>query len=118
MIEVVVSLSLATACFSGACYPALIGKQTPVGTFQLQQARITAPGYGGDVLLYGKRRDGVALAVHRVYLGNPRERRLDRLASANPDTRRGITGGCINLMPEVYQKLVTCCANASILIEP
>lgn len=117
MIEVVVSLSLATACFAGQCHPALVGKQTPAGTYQLQQARITAPGYGGDVLLYGRRRDGVALAVHRV-LNIPGQRRLERLASDNPDTRRGITGGCVNLMPAVYDKLVDCCANARIIIQP
>lgn len=118
MIDVVVSLSLASICFAGQCYPTLVGKQTPAGTFQLQQARITAPGYGGDVLLYGRRRDATLLAVHRTWLGNPAQRRAERLASPNPDARKNTTGGCINVEPVVYDALVACCGKSRIIIEP
>lgn len=106
--SVIVSLGAATICFLGSCYPALIGAETPSGVFPLQQARILAPGYGGDVLLYAQRKDGVPLAVHRVWLGSPSQRRLERLNSPITSYRRGVTGGCINVAPEVYDALVAC----------
>lgn len=106
--SVVVSIGAATICFLGACHPALIGSQTPSGVFPLQQARILAPGYGGDVLLFAQRKDGVPLAVHRVWLGSPSQRRLERLNSPITAYRQGVTGGCINVTPQVYDALVGC----------
>jgi hypothetical protein len=116
MIAVVVSLGLATICFSGQCHPALIGQQTPTGVFPLMHARVLDPAYGGDVLAYARRSDGRPLAIHRVWLEQPKQRRLDRLRSTAIADRQGITAGCINVMPEIYQQLVDCCANGEVEI--
>lgn len=116
MIDVVVNLTAATICFLGQCYPALVGNETPTGVFSFQHAAILAPGYGGDVLVYDIYKDGVPLSVHRVYLGNPRERRAERLRHPNPTARRAITNGCINVAPEVYDALVDCCSKGQLQI--
>jgi hypothetical protein len=112
---VVVNLAMATICFMGSCYPALVGDNTPAGTFSLSQQRVLDPGYGGDVLVYQENRKYL-WAIHRVYTLNPDERRVERLASNRSDLRRSITKGCINVMPEVYQKLVDCCSRDVLVI--
>ena len=113
---IVVSLGLATICFLNQCYPALVGKTTPTGHYQLRERRVLSPGYGGDVLVFMEERDDL-LAIHRVWLGKPSEQRLDRLASVRVERRRGVTGGCINVAPDVYAKLLDCCRNADLTIE-
>lgn len=111
------SRSLAQVCYQDRCYPILLGAHTPDGTYPIQHARVLAPGYGGDVLAFGTRIDGVPLAIHRVWLLNPQQRRLERLQG--PVTGRvGITGGCVNVLPEVYQFLVDCCSQGSVTITP
>ncbi|MFS2207739.1 hypothetical protein [Variovorax sp. Varisp36] len=99
-----VSLTAAMICFQGACHPALVGKDTPVGTFPLTQRIVQAEGYGGDVLQF-KETAREVFAVHRVWLGNPAQHRLERLRGPAAG-RRGITGGCINVAPEVYDALI------------
>ncbi len=112
---IVVNLALASICFSGACHPALVGTNTPAGTFSLSQQQTMEPGYGGDLLVY--REDEKNLwAIHRVYTLNPTERRVERLASGGVHQRRAVTKGCINIMPDVYQKLVDCCSNDFLVI--
>lgn len=115
--EVRVSLSKAQICFTGQCFPALVGEQTRVGVFPLLHARVVAPGYGGDVLAFDTDRDGVPLAIHRVWVLNLKQRRLERLAGPVAG-RVGITGGCINVMPEVYAMIVDCCSKGRVTIEP
>ena len=114
--SVIVSLSLATICFLDQCYPALVGKATPAGHYQLSERRVLAPGYGGDVLMF-KEEPNDLFAIHRVWLGKPSEQRLDRLASVKVERRRDVTGGCINIAPNVYAKLLNCCGNADLVIE-
>lgn len=113
---VVVSLALASICFAGGCYPALVGSNTPAGTFALSQRETPEPGYGGDLLVY-REDDRYVWAIHRVYTLNPGERRIDRLASGKPEQRRGVTKGCINVMPEVYRMLVDCCSKDVLVIQ-
>lgn len=115
--EAEVSISQAQICFLNQCYPALIGQHTSPGVFPIMHARVNAPGYGGDVLVFATRIDGVPLAIHRVWLLKPEQRRLERL-KGSVAARKGITGGCINVMPEVYQKLVDCCSKGQLTIEP
>lgn len=55
-------------------------------------------------------------AIHRVYTLNPRENRVERLRSSEPGQRRAVTRGCINVMPEVYQRLVECCSGDVLVI--
>lgn len=112
---VFVDLAMATICFMGSCYPALVGTNTPVGTFSLSQQLIHEPGYGGDILVY---QEGATTlwAIHRVYTLNHNEHRRERLAANRVDQRRAVTKGCINVMPEVYQKLVDCCSKDVLII--
>jgi len=105
---ITVSLALATICFAGNCYPVLLGEKTPTGVFSLQHARVLDPAYGGDVLAFGHMQDGRPLALHRVWLGSPKQQRLERLAGPSSG-RVGITSGCINLDAKVYEALRDCC---------
>lgn len=103
---VVVFLASAMLCIGNQCYPALVGKDTPVGEYPLIRRFVQASGYGGDVMQFAEAPDGI-MAIHRVWLRRPAERRLQRLASNDPSQRRAVTSGCINVMPEVYEALVT-----------
>lgn len=102
--SVVASISLAVICIAHQCYPALMGKDTPVGQFEMYRAQITEPGYGGDVLVFKDMPNGVPFAVHRVYTRIPSQRRSERLRGP-VEGRRGITGGCINVEVDVYDKI-------------
>jgi hypothetical protein len=112
---VVVNLSAALICFLGSCYPALVGVATPMGVFQLEQRSTVAHGYGGDVLLFKEEENG-AFAIHRVINFNPDQRRWQRIASPAPRDRV-ITDGCINVAPDVYEKLVDCCSTETLVIK-
>jgi hypothetical protein len=112
---VIVNLAAASICFLGSCYPALVGQSTPVGTFSLSQQETPEPGYGGDLLVYQENAKYL-WAIHRVYTLNPKEHRLERLHSAQPSLRRSVTNGCVNVLPEVYQRLVDCCSKDVLVI--
>lgn len=94
------SLSAALLCAQGACYPALVGKGTPVGEFALQHVRTPFPGYGGDVLMFKEVADGL-YAIHRTWKGR------ERLYANASAYRRNVTKGCVNVQPEVYDWLVS-----------
>jgi hypothetical protein len=111
----VVNLVLASICFAGECHPALVGDNTPTGTYTVSQRAIEAPGYGGDLLVF-RENQRYLWAIHRVYTLNPDERRVERLASGRPELRRAVTHGCINVMPEVYRKIVDCCSKDVLVI--
>jgi hypothetical protein len=109
-------IAAAMICFSNQCYHALVGRDTPVGDYQLKLMTTEAAGYGGDILAFHETDDYV-WAIHRVYLRNPKQHRLQRILSDDPITRH-ITMGCINVMPDVYQKLVDCCRDSALRIAP
>lgn len=112
---VVVSLGAALICFNAVCYPALIGESTPPGEYRLEQRTTPQPGYGGDVLLFKESNNGV-FAIHRIINFNQAQKRMQRIAS--PMARdRIITDGCINVMPDVYEKLVQCCVTDNLQIK-
>ncbi len=119
--SVIVDLALATICFTynGAeeCHPVLLGKNTPTpkGEFVLKQRYTQDPGYGGDVLQFHETKDEV-YAIHRVWLLNPKQKRMERLKSPNIQDHF-ISGGCINVEPEVYKKLVDCCSSGELIIK-
>lgn len=124
--SIVVDIALATLCIiSGGgesqleetqrCYPVLIGGDTPRGEFQIQQRLIESPGYGGDVLQFKEEGDFI-YAIHRVWLGRPHEKRLERLKNPDPAARR-ITMGCINVDPMVYEELIDCCSTGTVTIK-
>jgi len=119
--SVIVSIALATICFTynGAeeCHPVLLGKKipTPKGDFILRRRFTQDPGYGGDVLQFHEDAN-LVYAIHRVWLLKPEQKRLERLKSTKIEDRF-ISSGCINVMPEVYQKLVDCCSNHKVVIE-
>lgn len=107
MSPVIVDLTLAVICFLGQCHNALVGPDTPVGTFPIVHATTDLPGYGGDVLVF-KEDSKYVYAIHRVWLLKPSQRRAQRLASNNVSQRVTITNGCINVDPEVYEQLKAC----------
>lgn len=117
---VVVSLALATICFTyqavEECHNVLVGHRTPVGEFQIEQRLTDIKGYGGDILQF-RETDHEVMAIHRIWLLNPAQRRPQKLASDDAKQRRFVTNGCINVSPQVYDKLVECCGNAKIVIK-
>ncbi|MEX3556274.1 MAG: hypothetical protein VB131_06850 [Burkholderia gladioli] len=115
MTDIIIHLASAVICFSGSCYPALVGPQTPIGEFQVQRRQVAAPGYGGDVLAFAEDDSGV-FAIHRVWLRRPAERRYYRLTRGSVSERRSITNGCVNVMPDVYSRLVDCCSRSRVVV--
>lgn len=118
---VLVTIALATICFtyngSEECHPVLLGKSvpTPTGEFTLIKRITKDAGYGGDVLQFHETNDTV-FAIHRVWLLKPSQKRLERLESSKVRDRF-ISAGCINVKPEVYDKLAECCSNAQLIIK-
>lgn len=115
--SVVVSISKALICFAGQCYPALVGDLTPVGSFDMFERRILAPGYGGDVIQFAQDKD-IVFSIHRLWLGNPSQKRERRIKSSDPQDRVGVTNGCVNVQPEVYELLKNCCIDEKLSIAP
>ena len=101
----IVFLASALLCSADRCYPALVGRDTPVGHFPLVRRFVQAEGYGGDVLQFAAT-DTDVLAIHRVWLGRPEERRVERLTLGDASERRFVTDGCINVMPDVYDLIL------------
>lgn len=112
---VTVFLAKALICFSGVCHPALVGDRTPTGEFQMARRHVLSDGYGGDVLQF-KVTDTEAFSIHRVWTKVPSQRRRERLASSNPEMRKSISDGCINVDEAVYDKLLECCRNSTLVI--
>ena len=110
--EVVVNVTTAVICFTGQCYPALVGNATPLGEYSLKQYRTPIPAYGGTVLAF-KETPSVVFAVHQT-INVKGQRRAERLKSNDVKQRINITNGCINVEPEVYRKLVDCCSKSKI----
>ena len=102
---VTIFLASALICIADQCHPALVGRATPVGSFPLVQRFVQARGYGGDVLQFADTPTGL-LAIHRVWLGRPAQRRAQRLASGDAGQRRDVTDGCVNVMPAVYEAIL------------
>ena len=102
-----ITLSLATAllCFAPSdCVPVLVGKKTPTGVFAMQQYRTDKPGFGGDVVVFDET-PKLAFALHRVWTLKPQEKRVERLRGGTAG-RLNVTNGCVNLLPEHYDRLV------------
>jgi len=74
-----------------------------------------APGYGGDVLQFKETEDTV-FAIHRVWKLDKRFDRTKLIRSPNPEDRKNITQGCVNVDELVYDELVECCR--TLIIEP
>jgi len=119
--SIIVSIALATICFTyhgtEECHPVLLGKKipTPAGEFTLRKRITRDPGYGGDVLQFHETKD-LVYAIHRVWMLNPEQKRMERIKSSNIKDHF-ISSGCINVEPEVYDKLVDCCSNGALIIK-
>lgn len=113
---VTVFLSMAVLCISTTCYPVLVGKNTPIGTFQLTKRITDTVGYGGDVIQFHETEHDV-YAIHRIWKLSPKQNRTMRIRSNN-EKDRVITAGCINVTDEVYDLLNDCCAQGEITIIP
>ncbi len=114
--QITVDRARAELCTPTFCAPVLIGAHLRNGYFPVQHARVLAPGYGGDVLAFDTRIDGVPMAIHRVWTLKPEQRRVERLQGPLAG-RLGVTGGCINVMPDVYARLVDCCSKGVVVIQ-
>jgi N12 class adenine-specific DNA methylase/antitoxin (DNA-binding transcriptional repressor) of toxin-antitoxin stability system len=75
-------------------------KITPAGQFSGQLGLTDS----GTALVFQRQKQSV-LAIHRVYLGTPSERRMERLQSETPDDNR-ISYGCINALPEFIDNIL------------
>jgi len=111
---VTVHIAAAIICFAEMCHPALVGNKTPTGEFPLVYGTTEDPGYGGSVLAFYED-ETVVYAVHQLWLLKPEQKREKRIKSANPKDRV-ITAGCVNVSPEVYEKLVDCCSTDTMVI--
>ena len=99
-VPVIVDTQTATACIQDECYPVLIGKNTPKGTYGLNLSTTSDPLYKGSVLAFKSDSTGT-YAIHRVWNGKPSERRNERLKGTVSD--RLITNGCINVSDDTYE---------------
>lgn len=113
---VIVDVALALICFAGQCHHALVGPNTPTGEYQMVHAVTHLPGYGGDVLVFAED-DKMVYAIHRVYTLGRAQHREKRIKSENAADRVGVTAGCINISPEVYEQLLDCCSNQTLIIK-
>lgn len=94
---IVVDISLGLLCFvGGECYPALVGNDTPRGTFALERREVLSEGYRGDVLQFHETETHI-FAIHRVWSGDKRYNLEIRKQHRTP-----ITKGCINVEPSTY----------------
>lgn len=104
-----VFLSKALICFLGQCYPALVGKDTPTGEFQVEHVYVSDVRFGGDAILFKEGPDG-AFAIHI-----PTTTRRDALLDA--EDREPVTLGCINVKREVINRLLECCLDHPMVVE-
>jgi hypothetical protein len=74
-------------------------RTTPAGRFVSRPGKNAA---GEDVLWVDY---DAAVSMHRVRLADPRERRLERLASPDPSRRR-ISYGCINVPVSFFESVI------------
>ncbi len=115
MIDVTVLLGKALICFAGQCHPIIAGPDTPTGQYQLIQRFTRADGYGGDVLQFHETSKDI-FAVHRVWTLDKKVDRKSALLSTDPNYRRSLSRGCVNVDEKVYQELVDCKSCKTILI--
>jgi hypothetical protein len=113
--DVFVNLAAAIICFAGTCHPVLVGPETPRGEFQLIHYSTPVKIYKGDFLAFKETSDAL-YTIHRV-VNPPGQERLARLKSQDVRRRTGITGGCINVEPAVYEELVKCCYASKLVIK-
>jgi hypothetical protein len=119
--SILVAVALATICFNyqgvKECHPVLLGENntTPVGEYILSHYSTNAAGYGGDILVFKETKTEL-WAIHRVWLLNSKQKRLERLQSNNVQDRF-ISAGCINVSPEVYARLIDCCSKDRLTIK-
>ena len=99
-VPIIVDTQTATACIQDDCYPVLVGKNTPKGTYGLNLSTTPDPLYKGSVLAFKSDSTGT-YAIHRVWDGKPSERRNERLKGTVSD--RLITNGCINVSDDTYE---------------
>ena len=115
---VLINITLAIICFGSnmECHPILYGDKTPIGEFEMVVRVTPQVGYGGDVIQFHSDEHQI-YAIHRLWTRSPQQKREERIASPDP-SRRKISNGCINVMPEVYEELKSCCLNQELKIIP
>ena len=76
-------------------------KVTPAGRFP---ASMGADAEYGSSITFAQHK-GWRIAIHRVYLGNPQERRQQRLDSAN-SSDNAVSYGCVNVGSDFYDRVL------------
>lgn len=79
------------------------------------QAKVEAPGYGGDVMVFKEVPGEAPFAIHRTWTRNANQRRSERIQGP-VSGRINVTNGCINVEPDVYAKLVKEFPNGTLTI--
>jgi hypothetical protein len=74
-------------------------RTTPAGRFVAERGRNAE---GEDIIWVDYE---AAVSMHRVRVTDPRERRLERLASPSPSDNR-ISFGCINMPPQFFEEVL------------
>lgn len=100
-----VYIAKALICFSGQCFPVLLGPDTPIGTFETQERRVISQGYEGSVLQFYET-ENMVYAIHRPYSLDRRVDRKEVLRTGSSAQRRSISKGCINVEDEVFDELI------------
>lgn len=91
----------ALLCAGLFCQPALYGVRTPEGMFTIKKVYVRKSRH--YALLFA-RIDGRSYTIHPIWLGNPSQRRQERLASMTARDNV-ITGGCINVSGQMFDRL-------------
>lgn len=74
---------------------------TPSGEFVITKAYSTRLKKNIFIFMHGT---NMLMAIHSVYLGAPRQQRLERLQTPTPSDNR-ITNGCINVPDEFWHRI-------------
>jgi hypothetical protein len=85
---------------------------TPAGDFVIKKANSSQ--LKSPVLVFVKGQNAV-IAVHPVWLGNPKQKRLDRLNSSSVDDNR-ITSGCVNILADYFYSVLNLVPNNTRLV--
>lgn len=84
---------------------------TPAGTFKVK--RMFSWHLNREIMAFVIGKEQI-LAIHPLWLGNPKQNRVERLKSPTPDDNR-ITNGCINVDPWFYDNVLSKAPDGSTL---
>lgn len=93
-------------------YPNKTNYVTPSGSFPLKKTYSWR--LNDDMMIYINGKNAVG-AIHPLWMGNPDQKRIERLRSPTPDDNR-ITGGCINVDADFFYHTLNTLPDGTLLI--